>query len=104
MASRMTDAIADVTQHHLSVRAAAEWHGIPKSTLHDKCNDLHTSPTFGRPTKLTPLEESVLISLARGHETFGRPYNPHTFLQLVREYEKKKRELIWLCTFAFRTL
>ena len=85
----MINAIADV-KHDLPLRAAPEKYGVMKSTLYNKCHDLHNSPIRGRPTKLTPFEESVLVSLAKGHETFGRPYNPHTFLQLVRQNAAKK--------------
>ena len=49
MASRMLNAVVDVKKG-LTVRAAAEKHGVAKSTLHPKCQGIHTAPR-GRPTK-----------------------------------------------------
>ena len=84
----MLNAVADV-RAGLTVRAAAEKHGVAKSTLQDKCHGFHKAPR-GRPTNLTPFEENVLVSLARGREIFGVPYTPDTFTATVREYAEKK--------------
>ena len=46
----MLNAAVDVKEG-LTVRAAAEKHGVAKSTLHNKCQGIHTAPR-GRPTKL----------------------------------------------------
>ena len=49
IASQMLNAVVDVKKG-LTFRAAAEKHGVAKSTLHNKCQGIHTAPR-GRPTK-----------------------------------------------------
>ena len=56
----MQKAVQCVKQKHMSLRQAAKFYKVTKSTLADKVNKNHEKPV-GRPTVLTPAEEKSIV-------------------------------------------
>ena len=83
-------ALSAVKNRSMTVRAAAERYGVPKSTLQDKCKGLHKQ-RHGRPTVLSQNEEShlsknILLLAAE----WGFPFSHTDLKHFIKSYLDRK--------------
>ena len=69
----------------MSVRQASEKFGVPRSTLHDRATD-SVKETLGRPTQLSPQEESIIVERAILMGEWGFPLVRRELRELVKGY------------------
>ncbi|XP_063216730.1 uncharacterized protein LOC134527736 [Bacillus rossius redtenbacheri] len=81
----MAMAIRDVQEGVSSIRAAAEKHNVPKSTLADKVNCKHLMK-HGRPTALSNDEEAELVRGLMISAECGFPLTPSNACDIVQSY------------------
>lgn len=87
--SVLDEAVQAVKEGRLSVRAAAEQYGIPKSTLQDRVNDTH-GKTHGRPTVLSAEEEDYIVNMLKQCGDWGFPLTQVDLQMFVKHYLDKK--------------
>ncbi len=72
-----------------SFRAACSTYNIPKMTLMDRVNETHGG-TQGRPTVLTPEEETIIIEMVELLSDWGFPFTQDDLRHFVKSYLDKK--------------
>lgn len=68
----MLDAYLDVTDNHVSIRKAAQMHGIPHQTLSDRLQGTHAQKDQVQPgQRLSPAQEQRLVTWILHQERLG---------------------------------
>ena len=86
----MTEALAAVN-NGMSVRKAAEKFSVPKSTLSDRVTGrIEPGSTWGKPSKLTKIDENKLIDTAIERAERGVGFTKKTFLRYAGAFAAEK--------------
>jgi hypothetical protein len=86
----MERAVMAVKNKRLTVRAAAERYGVPRSTLQDKCKGIHEH-RHGRPTVLSEAEESHLANnILLLSAEWGFPFSHVDLKHFIKSYLDRK--------------
>ncbi len=87
----MQKAVEAVRNKSLSVRRAAEMHGVPRATLHDRASGKVQADACSGPRKyLTTHEEEELLNFLYGCARIGYPRTRKQVLCIVQEYLFRK--------------
>ena len=84
----MAEAITAVKNKEMSIRQAAGFYGVPKSTLQSRANDL-TTDRLGRPTVLTQVEEKLLVERLILMGEWAFPLTKNDIRHVVKSYLDK---------------
>ena len=89
MAINMKKALEAVQKNELSIRKAAELHGVPKTTLHDRVLGKFKNDGCSGPSKPVQ-EEEELVNFLYGCARIGYPRTRKQVLTIVQEHLIKK--------------
>ncbi len=87
----MEEAIKACKEGQMSVRAAAQHYGLPKSTLQDRVSGAH-GPEHGRPTALCKEEEEYIVDMVKQCSEWGFPFTARDLQLFIKQYLDRKGE------------
>ncbi len=79
------DAILDVSNGHISERAAAKAYGIPRSTLKDRLGERVTREAAGQPTVLSKDEELLIVERLVMQGEWGFPLTTTDLRNIIKD-------------------
>lgn len=88
-AEQLEKAVQDVQSKKKSVRQAAEYYGVPKSTISDRIKGIHGKSVGGQ-TKIPEEEEERLVATINIAAHWGFPLTQYDIRTIVKSYLDKK--------------